>query len=277
MSTIQTAAAAYVFGGDQNELERLLAQAADLKPESEWLLDAIPIREGARVVDIGCGPIGILDLLSQRVGPTGIVVGIEREPRFVAMANAEIEKRVLRNTSIMHGDALAPQLEKGTFDFVHERLVLINMPYANQLQLVSEMAALARSGGVVATESWDRASLVCYPDHPSWNVLDSAYRDAVRTTNGDGTTGRTLPWLLQSAGLAEIRTKVHVRAVEISDPRRTHRLRILEVAKSKILGLQRFSEVEFDEHRRALAAHLNDPKTLLIDQLFVQAWGKKAG
>ena len=58
---------------------------------------------------------------------------------------------------------------------------------------------------------------------------------------------------------------------------RVDRLRILEVAKSKILGLQRFSEAEFDTHRRALAHHLNDPNTLLIDQLFVQAWGRKAG
>jgi hypothetical protein len=28
---------AYVFGGDQDELDRLLAQADDLEPESTWL------------------------------------------------------------------------------------------------------------------------------------------------------------------------------------------------------------------------------------------------
>ena len=277
MSIIQTAAADYVFGGDHNELVRLIAQAADLRPDSEWLLNEIPVREGSRVADLGCGPIGILDLLSQRVGPTGKVVGIEREPRFVAMAEAEIAKRGLHNTSVALGDAFAPQLERGSFDLVHERLVLINMPIANQLHLVSEMATLARSGGIVATESWDRASHVCYPNHPSWDVLNSAYRDAVRATNGDGTTGRTLPSLLLSAGLSDIQTKVHVRAVEIGDPRRTHRLGILEVAKLKILGLGRVSEAEFDKHRSALADHLNDPNTLLIDQLFVQAWGTKLG
>lgn len=270
-------AADYVFGGDQNELVRLLAQAADLRPESEWLLDEISIGEGWRAADIGCGPIGVLDLLSQRVGATGQVIGIEREQRFAAMAEAEINKRRLSNTSIVLGDALDPQVEKGSFDLVHERLVLINMPVANQLHLVTEMATLARPGGIVATESWDRASHVCYPDHPSWEVLNSAYREAVRATNGDGTSGRTLPSLLRSAGLSAIRTKVHVRAVEIGDPRRTHRLAILEVAKPKILGLGRFSESEFDQHRRALAGHLNDPDTLLIDQLFVQAWGTKIG
>ena len=119
MSINQSVAADYVFGGDHNELVRLLAQAADLRPESEWLLNEISIPEGSQVADIGCGPIGILDLLSQRVGPTGRVVGIEREPRFVAMAEAEVSKRGLRNTSIVLGDALAPQIERGSFDLVH--------------------------------------------------------------------------------------------------------------------------------------------------------------
>jgi len=79
------------------------------------------------------------------------------------------------------------------------------------------------------------------------------------------------------AGVISIRTKVHVRAVEIGDPRRTHRLGILDVTKDKILATGRLSETEFDAHREALAAHLADPDTLLIDQLFVQSWGRRPG
>ena len=94
-------------------------------------------------------------------------------------------------------------------------------------------------------------------------------------TAGDGTSGRTLPWLLRSAGVAEVRAKVHVRAVEVGDRRRTHRLGILDVAKARILAAGRLGEAEFDAHRAALAEHLADPGTLLIDQLFVQAWGAK--
>ena len=267
--------ATYVFGGNQNELERLLGQAEDLKPESTWLLDQAGIEMGWRVADIGCGPIGVLDLLSERVGPTGTVIGVEREPRFAAMARAEISKRGLQNVAIVEGDTLSAALEKDTFDLVHERLVLINVPVANQHAIVASMVALARPGGIIATESWDRASFACHPEHPSWQILNDAYREAVRATNGDGTSGRTLPWLLRSAGVTGIRTKVHVRAVEIGDRRRTHRLGILDVTKNRILAAGRLSEFEFNEHRAALAAHLADPDTLLIDQLFVQAWGRR--
>ena len=267
--------ATYVFGGNKNELERLLGQADDLKPESTWLLDNIGVEKGWRVADIGCGPIGVLDLLSERVGLAGTVIGVEREPRFAAMARAEIGKRGLQNVSIVEGDTLNTALEKGTFDLVHERLVLINVPVANQHAIVASMVALVRPGGIIASENWDRASFACHPEHPSWHILNDLYREAVRPTNGDGTSGRTLPWLLRTAGATDIRTKVHVRAVEIGDRRRMHRLGVLDVAKDKILATGRLSEVEFDEHRAALATHLADPNTLLIDQLFVQAWGRR--
>src|SRR5688572_14827070 len=158
--------ATYVFGGNQNELERLLGQAEDLKPESTWLLDHVGIKQGWRVADIGCGPIGVLDLLSERVGPTGTVIGVEPEPRFAAMARAEIAKRGLQNVAIVEGDTLSAALEKASFDLVHERLVLINVPVANQHAIVASMVALVRPGGIVATESWDRASFACHPEHP---------------------------------------------------------------------------------------------------------------
>lgn len=270
-----TRSADYVFDGEQNELQRLLGQAEDLKPETSWLLDQIGVGRGWRAADVGCGPIGVLDMLSERVGTEGSVVGVEREPRFAAMARAEVGKRSLRNVSIVEGDMLAARLEEGSFDLVHERLILINVPEADRGSVVAAMLRLERPGGTIALESWDRASHVCYPEHPAWRILDDAYREATRATIGDGTSGRTLPGLLRSAGVADVRTKVHVRAVEVGERRRTHRLGILEVAKARILATGRLGEAEFDVYRAALAKHLADPGTLLIDQLFVQAWGTK--
>ncbi len=270
-----TRSADYVFGGGQNELERLLGQAEDLKPESSRLLDRIGVGRGWRAADIGCGPIGILDMLSERVGPEGAVVGVEREPRFAAMARAEVERRGLRNVSIVEGDMLAAGLDEGSFDLVHERLVLINVPRSDQHSIVAAMLRLARPGGILVLESWDRASHVCHPEHPAWQVLNDACLEAVRATvgAGAGASGRALPWLLRSAGATDIRTEVHVRAAEVGDHRRTHFLGILDVAKTKALATGRLREAEFDAHRAALAEHLADPDTLLIDQLFVQAWG----
>jgi SAM-dependent methyltransferase len=267
----------YVFGGEQAELQRLIIQARGLESEANWLLDRIPIKPGWHAADLGCGPVGILDLLSERVGPRGAVVGIEREPRFVDMARREIDRRGLKNVSVVLGDALGADLKRESFDCVHERLVLMNVPQANQKAIVSQMLALLRPSGAIALEDYDRVSCVCYPEHPSWAILLDAYTEAFRANGGNEITGRTLPWLLRSAGVREVQTKVHVKAVDVGESRRTHHLGLLEVMHEKILGLGRFSEREFADHKKALLQHLLDPATLLIDHLLVQAWGRKPG
>jgi hypothetical protein len=81
-----------------------------------------------------------MNLLSERVGPDGAVVGVEREPRFVDMARTQLSERGLRNVSVANADALKTGLEKNSYDIVHERLVLIKgrnsfgtiLPYARQ-------------------------------------------------------------------------------------------------------------------------------------------------
>src|SRR5215218_1948311 len=55
----------YPLGGSQPELERLLTQAKAYEPQANWLLDQIGVQPGWRSLDIGCGPIGILNLLSE--------------------------------------------------------------------------------------------------------------------------------------------------------------------------------------------------------------------
>src|SRR5262245_5963975 len=56
----------YVLGYRQAEQVRLQQQAEQLAHESSWLFDQVGIPAGARVVEIGCGPIGCLALLSER-------------------------------------------------------------------------------------------------------------------------------------------------------------------------------------------------------------------
>ena len=110
-----THSASYPLGGTNTERDRLLSQALQYEPTANWMLDQIGVQPGWRAVDIGCGPIGILNLLSQRGGPRGAVIGLEREQRFVEMARAEIAKRSLGNVTMVQADALNTGLEKGSF------------------------------------------------------------------------------------------------------------------------------------------------------------------
>ena len=70
-----TAPPEYLLGDAADERTRLMAQAALLEDEARALLDRVDIPVGGDVIDIGCGPIGVLPLLSDRVGPHGQVTG----------------------------------------------------------------------------------------------------------------------------------------------------------------------------------------------------------
>ena len=97
----------YFLGYRQAEQERLQRQAQELAHEARWLLDQIGVGDGARVVEIGCGPQGCLDLLSERVGPTGSVVGVERNEDAANLARRFAADRKLANVQVLTGDARA--------------------------------------------------------------------------------------------------------------------------------------------------------------------------
>src|SRR5215472_7440205 len=143
----------YVLGATLTEQQRLIAQAHGLEPHARSMLEHIAIKPGSKAVDFGCGPIGIMNLLSERVGSDGVVIGIEREPRFAAMARAELNARDLRNVQLVVGDALKTGLDKNSYDMVHERLILINLPTAFQQELLAEMVSLLKPGGAIALKS----------------------------------------------------------------------------------------------------------------------------
>ena len=63
---------------------------------------------------------------------------------------------------MVNADALRTGLEKGSYDVVHERLVLINVPIASQEAILAEMFSLTRPGGIIALQEFDSASYVCY-------------------------------------------------------------------------------------------------------------------
>jgi SAM-dependent methyltransferase len=270
-----TASAGYPLGGTQTELARLLTQAEAYEPHANWLLDQTGIGPGWRAIDVGCGPVGILNLLSQRVGADGAVVGLEREARFVAMAEAEIARRGLHNVRIVQGDALDTGLDKNSFDLVHERLVMINV--SAREAFLGELLSLLRPGGMIALEDVDNVSWLCSPRHPSWDVLLNAFHTVFHAGGGDGFVGRRLPELLRAAGVENVEVKVSVETPALGDYRRTHLLALIDSVRDKVIAKGVLSETELMQHRDALARHLDDPGTTVIDKLLVQAWGRKPG
>jgi ubiquinone/menaquinone biosynthesis C-methylase UbiE len=96
----------YVLGSSAAERGRTGMPGARLhEPEARWLLDQTGIGPAWQAIDVGCGPIGVLDLLAERVGPEGKVVGLDGEPRMLAAAGNFIAERGLTNVDLIRADA----------------------------------------------------------------------------------------------------------------------------------------------------------------------------
>jgi tRNA A58 N-methylase Trm61 len=95
----------YALGRDPTESARLQRQSEELRPDSAALLDRVGLGPGQAAIDLGCGPAGIIELLSERVSPGGRVVGLDADPAHVAMARELARQHGLGNVAIVAADA----------------------------------------------------------------------------------------------------------------------------------------------------------------------------
>jgi hypothetical protein len=55
----------------------------------------------------------------------------------------------------------------------------------------------------------------------------------------------------------------------------THLVSLIDSVRDKVIALGLLDEKALADHRAALMQHLEKPETVVIDKLFVQAWGQK--
>ncbi|GAB3058597.1 methyltransferase domain-containing protein [Micromonospora schwarzwaldensis] len=264
----------YFLGYRSAEHERLQAQAEDFHSEAAWLFDQVGPLDGKNVVELGVGPRGCLDELARRVGPTGTVIGVERDAESVELARKFVVDRTLDNVDVRQGDARATGLPGDSFDLVTERLILHNVPRPEEI--VAEAVRLARPGGWVAFHEGDRVGQVCDPPAESWSRLMAVSQQYADRNNINLFVGRRMPNLLRRAGLVD----VQVRPVVYIDHEPGHERRMVladfaENLRDRLISSELITREEFDELHSALSSHLADPGTTVISHLYVQAWGRK--
>jgi SAM-dependent methyltransferase len=264
---------AYLLGRSRAEEERLRKQVADLAVEARWLLDQLDIPVGARALELGCGPQGVLDLLSERVGPRGSVVGLERSGHFAASARQFVADRRLGNVEVVEGDAKATNLPRGSFDVVFSRFVLVNVPEPERV--VDEMVALLRPGGVVASHEADYLPHVCDPPSHAWDRLMEIFRAHCRAIGVDPFVGRRTHRMLRVAGIVDVQVRPVIHVYPHGHHRRTILLDFIRDIRDAAIRGGVVGERELDELVDELQHHLDDPDTLVVSHLYFQVWGRK--
>jgi SAM-dependent methyltransferase len=251
------------------EIERLRIQGEGMAPDTLTMLDRIGVAAGWRCLDIGCGPRGITDLLSRRVGPSGRVVGLDMDEQHLAHARANAPA----NVEFIRGDAFGADLPADTFDLVHMRFVASTA--GNPERLIREAMRLARAGGVVALQEPDGSTLNCDPPHPAWGKLKDALLGAFAGVGADLTLARRLYRLVRNAGLTDVQYRPFLIGVRSIDPMVDYLPSTVESLRGTIVRLGLMSDAELSTAIADCRAHLSDPGTVFTMYTVAQVWGRK--
>lgn len=265
----------YLLGRGPAEEARLKRQIANLAPDSDAQFERIGIKPGERVIDLGCGPGGVLHLLGKRVGPSGSVLGLERSPHFVEMARRFVADHALPHVEVREGDAYDTGLERGSFDGAHMRLVLVNVPEPHRI--VREMVALVRPGGWVASFEADFVAHFCDPPLPAWERLLDAYT-AYSTAQGiDLFIGRRTHRLFREAGLTDIHVDAAYHVYPLGHDRRPMLYEFVNNVHEQMIDQGFVAQHDLEADMATLTEHLANPDVLVTSHTFFRVSGRKPG
>lgn len=205
----------YLLADQPTELERLQLQSRVWEPAGRSLLAQLPNGSGLRVLDVGCGVLGWLRILSQWVGPDGSVVGSDINAKMVAGARSFIEAEGLGNVTLVEDDLFASRLPLGSFDLVHSRFQIA--PLGRAEEQVAVYRRLLKPGGWLILEDPDLASWRVNPKSPAVERLVELIDEGFRAAGGNFSVGRELPTLFRQLGV-DARLNAHVVALAPGHP-----------------------------------------------------------
>ena len=255
------------------EIERLHRQSAAIEFDAGVLLDRIGVASGWHCVDLGCGPGGILGLLSERAGRAGRVVGLDADEVFLEHARARAREQGLGNVELVQGDVYRTGLPRGSFDLVHVRFVASSA--GRPQELLSEAIALARPGGVVALQEPDIGTLKCYPPHEDWDRLVQVLEQVFGSVGGNVRLAQRLVPLVRRAGLENVEYRPFLVGFRSSHPMVDYLPATVESVRGAIQRLHLIGDAELDAALAACRAHLADADTVSTYVTVAQVWGRR--
>ena len=185
----------YVFHATEEarELERLQMLERIFDPGTQRRMLATGLTTGWHCLEVGAGAGSIVRWLEQRVGPSGKVVAVDTNPRFLRGSGSS-------TIEILQGDICDMEFPPAAFDLVHARYVMIHI--ADYQTAFERMLRCVKPGGWVVIEEPDfqAARAVAGPDEAraAFGRVSEAIERMFTSLGMDHALGAKLPVLFLS-------------------------------------------------------------------------------
>jgi ubiquinone/menaquinone biosynthesis C-methylase UbiE len=140
--------------------------------EVDRAIAALGLRDGHRVLDLGCGPGANLERLVRAVGPMGTVIAIDSSPEMIEASERVVSARGWRNVELHVGDAGSYPLEEASLDGILAALSLSSIP--SHARVIGRLHAALAPGHRLAVIDAEA------PHQRSWRFVGALVRPFVR-------------------------------------------------------------------------------------------------
>jgi SAM-dependent methyltransferase len=257
----------YLLAGQPSELERLRLQSLVWERSGRQLLSKLGGGSGGRALDVGCGALGWLRLLSDWVGSSGQVVGTDIDNSLLNAARSFLQETEIANVELVLDDLFASKLEPQSFDLVHARYLIA--PLGRGREQVAAHRRLVKPGGSLILEEWDVASWHFNPPAPAAERLIRLIAGIFAGLGGEA--GRGLPNLLGETGIEEPEIDAHVIALKPGHPYLRMLLEFSVALESRLLEV--LSKDELASLRQEVETELAEPGRWGTTFTLIQSWG----
>jgi ubiquinone/menaquinone biosynthesis C-methylase UbiE len=264
----------YALGSTDAEHERLIRQAARLAPLTERFFREAGIGAGQRVLDLGSGVGDVAILAARLVGPSGEVVGIERDGRSIARARARVTEAGVHNVSFTQSDVNQIARDK-PFDAAVGRFILEFLP--DPVAVLRSVSQLVRPGGVLAFHEPSWAPALAIAAHlPLWSAAISLGCETLQRSGANTEMGLALYRTFQEARMPAPTVSLEVPLG--SDPvfiRWIYDVLCSLRPQIERLNLSIEKLGDFEELPRRLQSEVEGSKTVVSWMGMVGAWSHK--
>ncbi|HLQ97503.1 MAG TPA: demethylmenaquinone methyltransferase [Candidatus Dormibacteraeota bacterium] len=122
------------------------------------VMKQMAVREGGSALDVCCGTGDWTLSLSEQVGDTGKVIGLDFSENMLSVARQKKKESNTKNIQFIHGNAMELPFADNTFDYVTIGFGLRNVP--DYLTVLKELHRVVKPEGIVVCLETSQPTLI---------------------------------------------------------------------------------------------------------------------
>jgi ubiquinone/menaquinone biosynthesis C-methylase UbiE len=160
------------------------------------------LREGNRVLELGCGTGSMTAWLAKTVGKSGRVLAVDASEKQIEIARKVVEESGATNVEFICSTVEALEVSEGSIDLAYSRLLLMHLK--DPMRVLTSLQKHLKSGAVIACEEPHSSSLTTTPRNEPIERLNQMFIEIGKLQGFDFNVGDKLLPMLRSAGYSDL-------------------------------------------------------------------------